>query len=237
MKIILSETQLKRLYVNVIVEDVGNVKVYTDHDSVWNYRVNNGQWETSKKSNPDKWFSLSDPKFKIAVEKLDKKYPNARNNTETPTDSKPPIENETNDMKLLHPLKGKGVVTSRFGKRNINIPGASRDHKGIDIGVESGTPVYSPEYGLVLSATDTTPNGCGGFVKIEHGDFITKFCHLKKWVVKSGQDVKRGQLIGYTGGGKNDPYKGVSSNPHLHYEIRTKDNMAQNPENFHDNLT
>ena len=239
MKIILTETQIKSLTMNVINEE----KIYTDHDSVWNYRVVNNQWETAKKSNPNKWFSLSDPKFKSAVDKLDNRYPNARQNKtdnlpkQVPTEPEKSLERQNYEMKLLHPLKGNGVVTSRFGKRNINVSGASKEHKGIDFSVKSGTPIYSPEHGIVVSAMDTTPNGCGGFIKIVHGDFMSKFCHLSKWVVKAGQNVKKGQLIGYTGGGQNDPYKGTSSGPHLHYEIRTLDNIAQNPENFHDNLT
>lgn len=149
-----------------------------------------------------------------------------------------PIEKKIKHVKsnYIHPLKGKGRITSRFGKRSINVSGASTEHKGIDIAVESGTPVFSPENGVVLFAKDTTPNGCGGFIKINHGDFITKYCHLSKWVVKQGQNVKKGQLIGYSGGGKNDPYKGTSNGAHLHYEIRTLDNIAQNPENFHNNL-
>jgi len=237
MKIILSETQVKILKENIISEES---KIYTDHDKIWNYRVINNKWETSKKSEPEKWYSLDDPKFESAVEKLDVKYPNARMSDITRFEPPPRINNITpnrTEMNLLHPLKGQGVVTSRFGKRNLNLEGTSTYHKGIDISVNSGTPVYSPEYGLVISAKDTTPNGCGGFVKIQHGDFSTKFCHLSNWVVKPGENVKRGQLIGYSGGGKNDKYKGISSGPHLHYEIRDKNNVALNPEKFHINFS
>jgi murein DD-endopeptidase MepM/ murein hydrolase activator NlpD len=98
--------------------------------------------------------------------------------------------------------------------------GASHDHKGVDIDAPSGTPVYSPLDGTITKSLDTTPNGCGGHIRIDHGGGIeTKYCHLKQMVVKPGDKVKRGEHIGYTGGGDDDPGRGISTGPHLHYEV------------------
>lgn len=136
----------------------------------------------------------------------------------------------------MHPLGHKNPITSKFGRRNIKVAGASKDHEGIDISTRSGSPVYAPLDGTVVSSRDTTPNACGGFIQLSHKDVKTKFCHLRQMVVKQGENVKKGQLIGYTGGGKTDPMHGVSTGPHLHYEILGRDNIAMNPTTYQHNL-
>lgn len=135
---------------------------------------------------------------------------------------------------LMHPLGRKTRISSGFGKRNPVV--GSKNHKGVDISTPSGSKVYAPNDGRVIAAKDTTPNGCGGFVEIDHGNMKTKFCHLRQWVVNSGDTVKKGQLIGYSGGGKNDPYRGTSSGSHLHYEILNSNNIAMNPISVQNNL-
>jgi len=110
-------------------------------------------------------------------------------------------------------------INSPFGPRNIG-RGASKNHGGVDLNAKVGTPIYSPANGVVRAARDTTPNACGGFVKINHGKYTTKYCHLIKFdVVKKGDKVVKGQLIGYTGGAKGGQYAGNSLGPHLHYEV------------------
>lgn len=110
--------------------------------------------------------------------------------------------------------------------------GATRNHgphQGIDLMVKTGTPVYAPADGVILKSHNEGGT-CGGFVKIDHGDVITKYCHLSKWVAVPNAQVKKGDLIGYVGGGPNDPYRGNSSTSHLHYEVWDKNNnIALNP--------
>jgi murein DD-endopeptidase MepM/ murein hydrolase activator NlpD len=120
-------------------------------------------------------------------------------------------------------------IDSPFGYRNTGIPGATTNHQGIDIGCPSGTPVYAPLDGIVINAYDTTPNGCGGFVKLNHMDYETKFCHLKQWTVTNGEKVKKGQLIGYSGGAADDPYHGITSGAHLHFEVLDRSGIARDP--------
>lgn len=124
---------------------------------------------------------------------------------------------------LLHPLGKKVRITSKFGYRNLGY--GSKNHKGVDLATPSGSPIYTPANGIVIEATSTN-NGCGGLIKINHGNLITKYCHVKQWIVKKGEQVKKGQQIGYSGGGRNDPNKGTSSGPHLHYEIIDTNSMA-----------
>ena len=131
---------------------------------------------------------------------------------------------------------GTFKVTSGFGPRNIG-GGASKNHGGIDLGTRSGSPAYAVADGVVRSAKDTSAgNGCGGFVKIKHKDYTTKYCHLKKWVVKKGDKVEKGQIIGYTGGGKNDPFRGNSMGAHLHYEVK-RGGTNINPTRVHSGLS
>lgn len=125
-------------------------------------------------------------------------------------------------------------VNSPYGPRSIG-GGATKNHGGVDLSAKSGTEVYSVANGTVEAARDTTPNGCGGFVKINHGEYQTKYCHLKKWSVKKGDSVVKGQLIGWSGGASNDPFKGNSMGAHLHYEV-LRNGKNINPANVHDEL-
>jgi murein DD-endopeptidase MepM/ murein hydrolase activator NlpD len=140
-------------------------------------------------------------------------------------------------LELMHPLGPSYKVTSSFGMRNIG-GNTSKNHKGVDIGAPVGTAVYAPQDAVVMFAGDTTPNGCGGFVKLNHTNvgLMTKFCHLTQWVVKKGDEVKKGQLIGYSGGQAGAKYAGNSTGPHLHYEVLNTGGLAMNPTKVHSNM-
>jgi len=117
---------------------------------------------------------------------------------------------------LYPPIKNyqKSLITSKF-----NASRGSKKHKGLDIGVESGTEVFAPGDGVVMDS-DSNRSTCGGFIKIKHNDgIITKYCHLKKVLVKPSQPIKLGQLIGLSGGDLNDPGKGHTTGAHLHFEV------------------
>jgi murein DD-endopeptidase MepM/ murein hydrolase activator NlpD len=124
---------------------------------------------------------------------------------------------ENFDQIDIWPVNG-ARLTSGFGPRNIG-GNASKNHKGCDLGIPSGTPVYAVANGKVKSAKNTEPNGCGGFVKIKHKDYITKYCHLSQWSVSRGDEVAKGQQIGLSGGTKGAKFAGNSQGPHLHYEV------------------
>lgn len=122
-------------------------------------------------------------------------------------------------------------ITSPFGPR------WGRKHRGVDLNASVGTPIYSPANGKVTAARDTTPNNCGGFVSIDHGKYQTKYCHLSKFdVVKKGDEVVKGQLIGYTGGAKGADYAGNSMGPHLHYEVLVNGRHVD-PQRVHSELS
>jgi murein DD-endopeptidase MepM/ murein hydrolase activator NlpD len=154
-----------------------------------------------------------------------------------PTSNTPEFSPEIPEgQEMMHPLGHKTPISSQFGLRNIGVQGASRDHKGIDIPTRSGSPVYAPLDGTVTASRDTTPNACGGFIKLDHDTVDTRYCHLSRMVVNQGDKVKRGQVIGYSGGGQNDPHPGISTGPHLHYEILSNQGIAMNPTKYQSNL-
>ena len=107
------------------------------------------------------------------------------------------------------------AITSYFGNRESPVPGASTYHRGIDIGVSTGTPVHSAADGYVLDVQSTGVRGL--FVLIKHGNNLyTRYQHLSSSNVSAGQYVKRGQQIARSGN------SGIGSGPHLHFEVLTR---------------
>ncbi|SHE82556.1 murein hydrolase activator EnvC family protein [Caloramator proteoclasticus] len=104
-------------------------------------------------------------------------------------------------------------VTSPFGMRMHPVLGYARMHNGMDIAVPTGTPIYSMAKGEVIIAQYM--KSYGNVVIIDHGDGLTStYAHLSKISVSVGQVVEKGQMIGKSGN------TGLSSGPHLHFEIR-----------------
>ena len=113
---------------------------------------------------------------------------------------------------LTDPLNNKGVITSPFGYRESPGGIGSTNHKGIDIGAPSGTKIYAAAAGTVTLAGWN--DGYGYCTIINHGGgYSTLYGHQRqKPIVKVGQTVQAGQLIGYVG------TTGNSTGPHLHFE-------------------
>lgn len=121
----------------------------------------------------------------------------------------------------IEPVNGY-TITSPFGPR------WGRQHKGLDLGVPVGTPVYSSYDGTIVGAGLLDPDGYGNVIVIKHDDvnLTTVYGHLSEFSFsESGGSlnipVKAGDLIGKSGGKKGAPGAGSSGGPHLHYEIRT----------------
>lgn len=112
------------------------------------------------------------------------------------------------------PVEYKGI-TSKFGYRIHPTLGKKEFHRGTDLKAALKTPVYATADAVVEWAGYHKSSGFGRLIILEHVyGFKTYYGHLNKIVIKSGQFVKKGQLIGYTGN------SGLSNGPHLHYEIR-----------------
>jgi murein DD-endopeptidase MepM/ murein hydrolase activator NlpD len=118
----------------------------------------------------------------------------------------------------------KGYITSTPGWRIHPLTGNRHYHQGLDIAAQYGTKVVATGRGVVLEAGHW--DYLGNLVIIDHGfGYTTRYGHLASFVVKTGDRVKRNQVIGYVGN------TGRSSAPHLHYEVRYNSKPV-NPINF-----
>ncbi len=112
------------------------------------------------------------------------------------------------------PIEYHGI-TSKFGYRVHPTLKRREFHRGTDMKAKINTPVYAPADGIVEWSGYHKKSGFGRLVILQHiYGFKTYYGHLNKVAVKSGQFVKKGELIAYTGN------SGLSNGPHLHYEIR-----------------
>ena len=112
--------------------------------------------------------------------------------------------------RYLHnpPINGDLIIVSDFGHRSRPCSACSSEHRGVDLRAVVGTSVFAPANGTAYTFSDAN---CGNGIRITHSDgFETTYCHLSKQIVKSGEHVDAGCLIGLTGA------TGMVSGPHLH---------------------
>lgn len=118
-----------------------------------------------------------------------------------------------------------GKINNEFGFRRNPFGGRSYEfHSGMDIDGEKGDMLVAPANGIVLRAG--WQGGYGKLIEIDHGNGLkTRYGHLSRLEVKTGDTIQRGQLIGLIGS------TGRSTGPHLHYELRLNE-KAINPRRF-----
>jgi murein DD-endopeptidase MepM/ murein hydrolase activator NlpD len=123
------------------------------------------------------------------------------------------------------PLKGDISVSSEFGLRRNPFGGSRYEmHAGLDFRGPIGRPVYATAEGSVKTAS--AGNGYGKHIVIDHGyGYETLYAHLSDFNVKAGDQVTRGDLIGFLGN------TGRSSGPHLHYGVY-RDRQPVNPRHY-----
>lgn len=131
-------------------------------------------------------------------------------------------------MQIFHPTGGQGRISSPYGPRIYNKQ--RQLHPGLDFAVPVGTRILAPLAGEVIYQGNRDPKGYGLQVILRHGEnLFTQFGHLSEILVKEGQRVRGGEVIGLSGN------TGASSGPHLHFEVRVnKDNWKDraDPQNF-----
>jgi murein DD-endopeptidase MepM/ murein hydrolase activator NlpD len=116
-------------------------------------------------------------------------------------------------------------ISSYFGYRIDPFYKVKKFHEGIDFAAPVGTPIHVTGNGKVILAGRSL-GGYGLEVMVDHGyGYVTRYAHMSKILVKRGEHVVRGQVIGLVGD------TGKSTGPHLHYEVR-KDGKPINPINF-----
>lgn len=115
-------------------------------------------------------------------------------------------------MSNVFPLIGNYSVSSGYGLRNINVPGASKDHKGVDLAAAQGTNVVSAIAGKVIFTGYNKDRG--NYIKVDDGKgTVTLYQHLNSINTTVGQAVRAGDKIGTVGN------TGTGSGPHLHFEV------------------
>jgi murein DD-endopeptidase MepM/ murein hydrolase activator NlpD len=127
----------------------------------------------------------------------------------------------------IFPLKETEIkyISSYFGHRPDPIYKVTKFHSGMDFSAQLGTETYATGDGVVADV-EKKEWGYGNMVTIDHGfGYKTRYAHLKKAVVRKGQKVKRGQLVGYIGN------TGKTTGVHLHYEV-LKNGTPVDPINF-----
>lgn len=113
------------------------------------------------------------------------------------------------------------ALTGTFGPRWHPVLGLVRGHSGLDLAAPMGSPIVATSDGVVGEAD--WRGGYGLFVAVEHGGGIqTRYGHMSRLNVVAGQPVRKGDVIGYVGS------TGLSTGPHLHYEVRVN-GQAVNP--------
>ena len=112
-------------------------------------------------------------------------------------------------------------ISSFYGYRKHPITGQKQIHRGLDLAVPEGSPIYATHTGVVTTAT--YHNSYGNYVVItDENGFLTKYAHLSRFYVVEGEEVEQGSLIGEVGS------TGNSTGSHLHLEVM-KDGMYYNP--------
>lgn len=137
-------------------------------------------------------------------------------------------ENLLASIPAIQPVDTKNLthMASGYGYRTDPFTKARKFHWGMDFTAPTGTPVYATGDGKVIRA-DNTASGYGNHIVIDHGfGYESLYAHLRKYNIKKGQKVKRGDIIGFVGS------TGRSQAPHLHYEV-FKDGERINPINFY----
>tara|TARA_B000000437_G_scaffold218106_1_gene196775 strand:- start:1413 stop:2384 length:972 start_codon:yes stop_codon:yes gene_type:complete len=136
--------------------------------------------------------------------------------------------NMLSSIPAIQPVSNKDLsrMASGFGPRIHPIYKTRKMHAGMDFSAKIGTPIYATGNGTIEKVR-RSKRGYGNHVVINHGfGYKTLYAHMSKYIVKKGQKVNRGDIIGYVGN------TGMSMAPHLHYEVH-KNGKKINPVNFY----
>lgn len=130
----------------------------------------------------------------------------------------------------IQPVANKDLkrMASGYGMRMHPIYKRRKFHTGMDFSAERGTEIYATGSGKVVDV-EKSRRGYGNHIIVDHGyGYQTLYAHMQSFEVRRGEQVKRGQVIGYVGN------TGTSVAPHLHYEV-LKNGEKVNPINFYFN--
>jgi murein DD-endopeptidase MepM/ murein hydrolase activator NlpD len=134
-------------------------------------------------------------------------------------------------LPAIQPVSNKDLsrTASGYGWRIHPIYKIRKFHEGMDFTAPTGSEIYATADGVISDLELNAHRGYGNMIVIDHGyGYETLYAHMESVKAKLGQHVKRGDVIGYVGN------TGLSTAPHLHYEVK-KNGKAVNPVNFYFN--
>ncbi len=133
------------------------------------------------------------------------------------------------DLLLAWPIDAKKGISAHFHDTTYPFRNLF-EHPGVDLPTPVGTPVRAAAGGYV--AWNRVGRQYGNYIMVIHPNGIaTVYAHLSSFAAKPDTYVERGEVIGYSGGRPGDPGAGLSTGPHLHFEVR-QDGVPVNPEGF-----
>lgn len=198
--------------------DANNVKNENSVNTVENKTDNN---DVNKNESENKEETKNEEAVGIGgAETNEVEEASADEGTEKKDKSQMEIDAEYVKEKYSFKLPLKGVITSRYGSREATEI-VSANHKGIDIGANTGTAIYAAMEGTVSLVS--SEGDYGKHVEITNGEVLTRYAHCSKIVVKEGAKIKQGQKIAEVGS------TGRATGPHLHFEV-IRDGRTINPE-------
>ena len=210
--------------IKAVTETQGEVLVDNDGKIVYTPYVS---------SNQQKWNSLANQGydyFEILVEEYGSNVI-----LDNPTYNPPEEEGDgISTGNYINPCPSYTRISSPFGYRIHPVDGTKKFHKGIDLAASKGAKVQAFDGGKVTKIKTNCEVGdgeCGGgagnYVVIDHGNgMLTRYYHLSKVLVKTGQNVSIGQLIGEVGN------TGKSTGAHLHFGVQVNEEYV-NPQNYY----
>jgi murein DD-endopeptidase MepM/ murein hydrolase activator NlpD len=144
--------------------------------------------------------------------------------TEPPTEATKPTEGSASSGEGWMVPCTYRQLSSPFGERQSPTAGASSNHQGIDLAGPEGTPIYATKSGVVT--VNSSSRSAGIYITIRHDNtYSSIYMHLSQSIVKKGQTIKQGQLIGYMGS------TGIVTGSHLHFGIICNGSYV-NPANY-----
>lgn len=189
------------LYLPIVGENIisqSRWKAGTGGEAIFDKSINNAAYKTSLRLN----------NLRSRMNLLDHSLEKVRSRSDV-------IDVELSNMPSILPVNG--TLISGFGYRSHPVSGYTKFHEGLDFACPVGTPIYASGNGEVEIA-ESGESGYGICLNVNHRNgYKTKYAHLSKMAVRHGQEIKRGQLLGYSGN------TGLSTGPHLHYEVSYQD--------------
>ena len=137
-------------------------------------------------------------------------------------------EDKLQSLPAIQPIPNSNLkrMASGYGYRIDPVYGVSKFHAGMDFSAPTGTEIYATAKGKAIKV-DYSSGGYGNRVIIDHGyGYQTLYAHMSSFAIKAGEEVQRGQVIGYVGNTRK------SVGPHLHYEVH-KNGEKVNPVYFY----